>query len=137
MGISVFDTLTYVKKLQAAGVSTIEAEAHAMALAEIIDERLVTKQDISDLKRELKHDIEELRVETRHDISTLQHDVDYLKTEMKQLRIDVREEIRHEIGVSEERLNSRIDKVTFQLTIRLGSLLTAGILLIEALNKII
>lgn len=49
-----FDTLGYAKKLEAVGVPQEQAEVHAEALAEIIDERLATKQDILDLRRDMK-----------------------------------------------------------------------------------
>lgn len=50
----VFDTLAYAKKLKKAGFTEEQAEIQAEALAEIVDERLATKQDISELRRELK-----------------------------------------------------------------------------------
>ena len=49
-----FDTLAYVRKLKEAGVPEAQAEVHAEALADIIDERLATKQDILALRRDLK-----------------------------------------------------------------------------------
>ena len=50
----VFDTLAYAKKLKAAGFTEEQAEVQAEALAEIVDERLATKQDILALKRDIK-----------------------------------------------------------------------------------
>lgn len=49
-----FDTLAYSKKLIAAGFTQQQAEVQAEALSEIIDERIATKQDILDLKRDMK-----------------------------------------------------------------------------------
>ncbi len=40
-----FDTLAYVRKLKAVGFTENQAEVQAEALAQIIDERLATKQD--------------------------------------------------------------------------------------------
>ena len=39
-----FDTLAYAKKLKAVGFTEDQAEVQAQALAEIIDERLVTRK---------------------------------------------------------------------------------------------
>ena len=39
-----FDTLAYAKKLKAVGFTEDQAEVQAQALAEIIDERLITRQ---------------------------------------------------------------------------------------------
>jgi hypothetical protein len=53
MKAAVFDTLAYAKKLKEAGVPEKQAEIHAEALAEIIDERLTTKQDLKELEYRL------------------------------------------------------------------------------------
>jgi len=45
-----FDTLAYAKKLIAAGVPPKQAEVQAEALAEIVDERIATKQDLKELE---------------------------------------------------------------------------------------
>jgi hypothetical protein len=49
----VFDTLAYANKLKAAGVPQQQAEIHAEAFAEIIEERLATKQDLKELEYRL------------------------------------------------------------------------------------
>jgi len=63
-----FDTLTYAKKLQDAGFTQEQAEVQAHALADIVEERLATKQDIGTLHR----DIKELETSLRHDIKELE-----------------------------------------------------------------
>ena len=60
-----FDTLAYAKKLKQAGVPEAQAEVHAEAFAEIIDERIATKEDILELKRDLK----ELEMRLKHDLT--------------------------------------------------------------------
>jgi hypothetical protein len=54
MATVTFDTLAYAKKLKAAGFTDQQAEVQAQAFAEIIEERLVTKQDIELLRRDMK-----------------------------------------------------------------------------------
>ena len=49
-----FDTLGYFEKLKAAGVPEQQAKAQVEVFREVIEDRLATKQDISDLRRELK-----------------------------------------------------------------------------------
>ena len=41
-----FNTLSYTKKLEAAGVSRKQAETHVFMIAEVIEDSLATKQDI-------------------------------------------------------------------------------------------
>jgi len=58
-----FDTLAYVKKLKAAGVPEKQAEAQAETFAEIIEDRIATKQDLKELELALKQDIAKVKVE--------------------------------------------------------------------------
>ncbi len=58
-----FDTLAYVKRLRSAGVTEEQAEIHAEALAEILEERIATKQDLKELELALKHDLANIKSE--------------------------------------------------------------------------
>ena len=64
-----FDTLAYAKKLKDAGVPEAQAEVHAEALADIIDERLSTKKDLKELEVTLRHEIKELEMRLKHDLT--------------------------------------------------------------------
>lgn len=57
-----FDTLRYAKKMVAVGFTQQQAEAQAEAIAEIVDERLATKQDIKELEIKLETRIRELEL---------------------------------------------------------------------------
>ena len=48
-----FDTLKYAKKLREAGFTEQQAEIQAEALREIIDEKLATKTDLRELKKDI------------------------------------------------------------------------------------
>jgi hypothetical protein len=50
MATAIFDTLAYAKKLKNAGVPENQAEIHADAIAELIDEQLATKKDLQILE---------------------------------------------------------------------------------------
>lgn len=52
-----FDTLAHAKKLKQAGFTEQQAEVQAEALAEIVNERVATKQDLKNLEYRLRHDI--------------------------------------------------------------------------------
>lgn len=51
--IEMFHTLRYVKKLEAAGVSRQQAEAHVQIIADIIDADFFTKRDARELELRL------------------------------------------------------------------------------------
>ena len=57
MSVAVFDTHAYVKRMKAVGFTEEQAEVQAETVADLINERLVTKADldlrIAELKTEL------------------------------------------------------------------------------------
>jgi hypothetical protein len=59
MGIA-FDTQAYAERLQAAGFTQTQAEVQAEALAEIVDERLATKQDLREQEQRLLSRMEQI-----------------------------------------------------------------------------
>lgn len=63
-----FDTHLYVKKLKAAGFTEEQAEILASTQAELIDERLATKQDIASIQ----YDIKALETSLKRDIQELE-----------------------------------------------------------------
>jgi hypothetical protein len=82
MNATYFDTLAYAKKLQEAGISKVEAEAHAEALASVTIDSLATKADIqalgSDTKNDnltLSRDIADLRKDFTTGLTTLKKDL--------------------------------------------------------------
>lgn len=49
----VFNSLEYARRLEAAGFTRQQAETQANILAEVIDERMATKQDLRELELRL------------------------------------------------------------------------------------
>jgi len=80
------DTLEYVKKLEAAGVDRMQAEAHAEALRASIEDELATKADIQRLEASTKADIQRLEATTRTDILRLEARID---TRISELRAEI------------------------------------------------
>ncbi|HAT49018.1 MAG TPA: hypothetical protein DCS88_01620, partial [Alphaproteobacteria bacterium] len=80
-----FDTHAYVKKLRDAGVDERQAEVQAEALVDLVEDRLATKRDIADLKR----DIKELDTKTETRFKELD-----TKAEIRFKELDAKTEIR-------------------------------------------
>ncbi len=59
MGTTItFDTHAYIKRLKSVGFTEEQAEVQAETFAEIIEERLATKQDLKALELTMKNDLE-------------------------------------------------------------------------------
>jgi hypothetical protein len=70
--IPAFDTMKYSQKLIREGISENHAKAHTEALADVIDSRLATKENLKALENNLKNDIKILRNEFKNDVKLLE-----------------------------------------------------------------
>jgi hypothetical protein len=85
MAVATFDTLKFANTLKAAGVPAQQAEAQAVAFAEVIqlnfkdlankDDMALLKTDIALLKTELKGDLEHLRTDLRQEVSFVKQEL--------------------------------------------------------------
>ena len=116
-----FDTLSYSKRLRAAGVAEEQAEAHAEAARDFIMTELVTKADLyavrSDLKAansELKSDLDALKADLKSDYQSLEAKLFATKNE----------------------LQASIDKSALQVTVRFGGIVAVGIGILAAIQRV-
>jgi hypothetical protein len=75
MNAIAFDTLRFVKRLQAAGYTPEQAEAQAEAYAEAVGDALATKQDLELTKQELQHSISTVKSEVEAMATTLRGEI--------------------------------------------------------------
>lgn len=71
--MAIFNTLQYARKLEAAGVSTQQAEVQSYALAEIIEGVMVTKADLEKLEMSVLSKMHELDTRLSLRIDTLEN----------------------------------------------------------------
>ena len=121
-----FDTLEFAKRLREAEFTEKQAEALATAVAEIIESRLATKEDIALLQR----DIEQLRAEVKRDIEELRREIEGLRVELKRDIEELRAEVKRDMKEMELRLKH-------DLTLRLGLMMTAAVAIVAALVKLL
>lgn len=85
MTMALFDTLRFVKRMQAAGVPSAQAEAQAEVLSETFASNLqglATKEDLLATKADLNHAIGDLRKDTDTKYQILRKDIDALRQEV-------------------------------------------------------
>ena len=119
MGAIAFDTHLFVKRLTEAGMPEPQAEVLAANQAELINEKLATKQDLKELELALKRDMKELEVA--------------LKRDMKELEVALK------IGIAEVKhdLTLKISESQTSTLKWVGGLLIGQAALIVALIKLI
>ena len=151
MAATTFDTLYYAKKLREAGFTEQQAEAQAEALRAVVDENLATKYDIELVRRDVKElevalrndlkgsevalrsDLKEMEVALRNDLKGSEV---ALRSNIKELEVALRHEIelvRQEI----ELVRREIKQAEGRITIRLGALIVAGVVVLAALSKLL
>lgn len=123
MGLIALDTLALVKKLKAANFTEEQAEALAESVAGIIEGELAQKRDLKELEAGLKRDLKELETTLKRDLKELEAK---LERDHKELEVKVERELKE--------LEMRLK---YDLTLRLGGMLAAGIALVAALVKLL
>jgi hypothetical protein len=82
-----FDTLSYSKRLKAAGFTQEQAEVQAETFLAIVQEQLVSKRDLKELEKEIKLEIEDVRKELKLEIRNLdsrtQNQIELLRRDLK------------------------------------------------------
>lgn len=133
--IMIFDTLQYVKKLTAVGVSNQQAEIQAEALKEIIEDKLATKNDLKNLAtkddlRELelatKNDFKKLELATKNDLKELElatkNDLRNLEQELREFKIETRREFKD----FKTETKRDFKELELRMVIKLGGIVIAG-----------
>ena len=110
-----FDTLAYSKKLINAGFTQQQAEVQTEAIAELINERLATKEDIKILELAVKNSELALRRDIKEMETGLQRDMKEMET----------------------RLQRDMKDLEMRLIIRLGAMMAASIAIVAALVKLL
>jgi len=112
MAVATFDTLKFANTLKAAGVPDKQAEAQAVAFAEVIQinfRDLATKEDVALIRADIDRVAKELRAEIgrvggagKDDLDRavvgLKRDIADLRTELKHDIAELRTELKHEIA---------------------------------------
>ena len=79
-----FDTLAFVKKLEARGFQTEQAEGVTDALKDVLAmAEVATTRDLKDAETTLKQDIKELENVTKRDFKELDSKIEALRLELK------------------------------------------------------
>ena len=122
-----FDTHAFVKRLTRAGMPEDQAEILTNGQSDLY-KRLITKEyfeftlthELEKLRSELKNDIEKLRAELKHDIDKVQANLEIVRAELE---------------ITKTELKRDIKEMEHKLTIKLGAFLVIGVTILAALIK--
>lgn len=151
----VFDTLILSRKLAAAGMPTEQAQGVAAAIAETLGEQIATRRDLQDVSRDITEaarggaahaDQVEAKLSARIDqvearlSARIEHVEAKLSTRIDQVdaklsaRID---QVEAKLGARMDALGAEIRQSEQRQTIRLGVMLTAAVVVLATLVKLL
>lgn len=110
-----FNTLSYTKKLEEAGVVRVQAEVYVQTIEQIVEDNLATKEDIKDLNRDMR-------------LGFAQFEIRFVefKNELKnEMRTDIRD------------LKNELIKLEYRLLIKMGVLVTVSLTTVGTVLKIL
>ncbi|MGH8489571.1 MAG: hypothetical protein ACREXS_12090 [Gammaproteobacteria bacterium] len=114
-----FDTLKFAKRLKEAGFTEQQAEALAVAEAELVEENLATKRDLKELEVALKRDIKELETSLKRDIKELETS---LKRDIKELETSLKHDMK---------------ELEYRMTLKLGAMMVVAVGAVATLVKLL
>lgn len=146
-----FDTLRFAKRLKEAGFTEQQAEALAIAEAELIADNLATKRDLKDLEGVLQRDLAQIEAGLKREIKTLDakveqihagltRDIKDLDAKVEQIRAEIKrdiEELRADLKDLETKAFREMKDLEYRMTIKLGTLMVVAIRAMATLAKLL
>ena len=126
-----FDTHAFVKRLTKVGMPEDQAEILAKGQSDLY-ERLVTKEYFEST---LNHELEKLRAELKHDIQKVQTNLDKVRAELKYELEEHKAANRQALKELELTLTHNMKELEQKLIIKLGVLLGVSVTILAALIK--
>ena len=128
-----YDSLGYAQELKEAGVPEALANIQAKALFRVIDQQLVTKQDIKELDAKFGYEIKELEVKLEvkikelevklsHDIQNVQRDIKEVEANLIRDIKEVESKLTRDIKETEAKLTRDIKETEARLTLNMQAM---------------
>jgi len=111
----IFDSLAYLNELKRVGVSEEQATVHAETLFAILDNQLLTRQDMHDMEMRLSHDIKQVDLNVK--------DVELrLSKEIQQVESKLSKDIQ-QLDAKITAMDSKLGVIKHELLTKLGGLM--------------
>ena len=130
-----FDTLSYAKRLQDAGVPSQEAEAHADAARAFIMAELVTKADMEVVHQQFAN-VQQQFAAVHAEIGSLRQEIAAVRREVREEISATKRDLEASISSLRREMTALIANSELRVTVRLGSVMAVGIGILAALIKL-
>ena len=139
-----YDTLGYVKKLEAVGIPRLQAEAQVEIMSNFIDQNFATKQDLNQqmtmVRSDMSHEFAAVRSDMAAEFGAVRSEMKTefaaVRSEMKTEFAAVRGEMKTEFAAVRGEIQIMRAELTRDLTIRLGGMIAASTVLTVSITAI-
>jgi hypothetical protein len=125
-----FNTLQYAKILEEVGFSREQAETTIKILVEIMEDKLASKQDLKELENRLGYTLSQFETATRQDMKDLETKIEHT---LSQFEASTRQDLKD----LETKFEHSITSLESKLTIKMGTMLAATIVILTAIQKLV
>lgn len=137
----IFDSLAYLNELKSVGFSEKQATVQAERLFDILDNQLLTRQDMHDMEMRLSNDIKRVDFNVKDVELRLSQSIQQVDSKISDVELRLSKEIQQvdsKVTTLESKitaLESKIDVVKHDLLTRLGGLMVVLVTLLGVFIK--
>ena len=150
--LTMFDTLSFSKKMQKVGMTELLANELAYTLRDMNVghfNTLLTREEFKNFEKEICFEIEEIRgevKEVRDEMKNLvtktefqnfenemRKEIEYIHDDIQEIRVEFKNEI--EKMVTKTEFNTKIKNLELNITVKMGAIMVAGISVLTMIIK--
>ena len=132
-----FDTLSYAKKLVAAGFTQEQAEVQAETFLSIVQDQLVSKRDLKEVEKSLELQIQTVKKDLMVEVEKVRVEIENVRKDLTTEIENVRKELKIDIENVRKDLTIKIEVVKRDLKIWFGGMLFAAVAALSGIMTLI
>ncbi len=143
--LTMFDTLSFSKKMQKVGMTELLANELAYTFRDMNVghfNTLLTREEFKNFEKEIRFEIEEIRGEMKNLVTKtefqnfekeMRKEIEYIHDDIQEIRVEFKNEI--EKMVTKTEFNTKIKNLELNITIKMGVIMATGIGILTMIIK--
>ncbi len=136
--LNMFDTLSFSKKMQKAGMTELLANELAYTLRDMNVghfNTLLTREEFQKFEKEVRIEMENLvtKTEFKNFEKEMRKEIEYIHDDIQEIRVEFKNEI--EKMVTKTEFNTKIKNLELNITIKMGVIMATGIGILTMIIK--
>ena len=136
--LTMFDTLSFSKKMQKVGMTELLANELAYTLRDMNVghfNTLLTREEFRNFEKEIRFEMENLvtKTEFQNFENEMRKEIEYIHDDIQEIRVEFKNEI--EKMVTKTEFNTKIKNLELNITVKMGAIMVAGISVLTMIIK--